>query len=229
MNKKAIFVLTNCGEIEGSKEKTGWHLAEATHVYFPLVDDGFEVHFASPNGGLAPIDPTSRDLSDDFNKQFIEHDELLKKTKNTIALKEVNPKEYQVIHFPGGHGTMWDFPNQKDIQNITAAIYENKGIVAAICHGVAALINVKLSDGSYLIKERKLCSFTNEEEKAVDKAQWMPFLLESKLKERGAHFIGKDKWQDNVVVSNRLLTGQNPQSADSLAQAILEVYKEIKF
>ncbi len=223
MDRKALIVVTSHDKLGDEDKKTGFHLAEVTHIYYPLMDAGFQVAFASPQGGEAPIDPGSIDLDDPLNARFLDNEGIADQIKHTIPMSEVNPSLYQIIHFAGGHGTMWDFPDNKDIQRVTSTIYENGGVVAAICHGPAALVNVKLSDGDYLVEGKQLCSFTDKEEKEIGKEDVVPFLLESKLKDRGAEFKGGDNWDDQVVVSERLVTGQNPQSATHLAHKILEV------
>ena len=60
---------------------------------------------------------------------------------------KVNSKEYKAIFFAGGHGAMWDLPNDETIAKIASEIYDNNGVVAAVCHGPAALVNIKLSNG----------------------------------------------------------------------------------
>jgi putative intracellular protease/amidase len=91
-----------------------------------------------------------------------------------------------------------------------------------VCHGPAALVNLKLSNGSYLLAGKDVAGFTNEEERAVELDRVVPFLLEDKLKERGARFHGAAMWQPQVVASERLVTGQNPQSATGVAQRVVE-------
>ena len=120
---------------------------------------------------------------------------------------------------------MWDFPNNKHINRIAAAIYENKGIVSAICHGPAALIDIKLSNGKYLVSGRRIAAFTNEEEEDLKQVHILPFLLQDKLIERGAQHIYGKPWKENVVVDGRLITGQNPASATKVAEKIIEQIK----
>lgn len=221
--KKALIVVTNHEALGNTGEKTGWYLPEVSHIYFPLTEAGFHIDFASPKGGKAPLDQKSYDLSDALNKRFVEEKKLLPQFEHTLALSNINPKDYQIIFFAGGHGTMWDFPNSADLNRVTAAIYEQGGIVSAVCHGPAALVNVKLSNGNYLIAGKEVSAFTNEEEQAVELTKIVPFSLETKLKEHGAKFHAGKMWDNIVVVSDRLITGQNPQSAYSLGKKIVEV------
>lgn len=223
MDKRALIVVTSHDQLGTTKQKTGWYLSEVSHVYWPLFNDGFTVDFASPKGGSAPLEMDSFKLDDPENKSFVEKMKI-ENSINTMSIKDVNPKDYQVIYFGGGHGTMWDFPDNQDIERVTSSIYENGGIVGAVCHGPAALTSVKLSYGKFLIHGKKLCSFTNAEEKEVGKDKIVPFLLETRLKERGAIFQGAHNWADQVVISGRLLTGQNPESASSLGKAIVKTF-----
>lgn len=227
MNKNALIVVTSNNKLGNTGQKTGWYLSEVSHVYWPLFNAGFNVDFASPLGGEAPLELDSLKLDDPENKNFAEKFQI-KKSISTVPMKHVDPKKYNVIYFAGGHGTMWDFPDNTEIEEVTAKIYERGGIVSAVCHGPSALTSVKLSNGQYLVDGKTINSFTNEEEKEVGKDKIVPFLLESRLRERGAKFKGANNWEDKVVVSDRLITGQNPQSAFSLGNAIVETFKRIE-
>lgn len=210
-----------------SGHKPGWYLSEVTHIYYPLKEAGFEVDFASPNGGKTAMDESSRKLDDPMNKKFIEDKKLMYELSSTKAMKDLKAVDYQVIHFAGGHGAMWDFHNSEAINKLAAGIYENGGIVSAVCHGPAALVNVKLSNGEYLVKGKTVSTFTDSEEAEVKMTEVVPFLLESKLRERGAKIVKAGNWQDQSVVSERLVTGQNPQSGHSVGKKIVELAKTL--
>ena len=221
--RQALIVVSSHSKLGDTGKPTGWYLSEVTHVYYPLIKAGYKIDFASTEGGAAPLDPSSRDLKDADNKKFLEDKKLQEQIKNTLPLAKVDSKKYQIIHFAGGHGAMWDFPGHKEVNRVTAEIYENNGIISSVCHGVAALVDVKLKNGDYLVKGKDINSFTNAEEEAVGLTKVVPFLLESKLKERGANFIAGDKWADKVVISGRVITGQNPQSAHTLGARLVEL------
>ncbi|MDZ7742946.1 MAG: type 1 glutamine amidotransferase domain-containing protein [Bacteroidota bacterium] len=221
--QRVLFVLTSNDELGNTGENTGFYLSEAAHPWYELHEAGIEVDFMSPEGGMPPV--TGFKLDDPVNRLFWENEEVQKKLQNSMKPEEVEPGKYDAIHFVGGHGTMWDFPENEKIAEIAARIYENQGVVAAVCHGPAGLVNLKLSDGSYLVDGKKVAAFTNEEEKVKDLDQVVPFLLADKLEERGAIHIPAPTWQENVVVSGRLITGQNPASAGKLGR---ELVKQIR-
>jgi len=225
---KALIVVTNHDQKGNTGKKTGWYLSEVTHIYYPLVEAGYHVDFASPRGGLAPLDESSRDVSDPDNKRFLDNAEALAQLQNTIAIGDIDPKKYEIIHFAGGHGAMWDFHTSDALNLVAAAVYENGGIVSAVCHGPAALVNVKLSDGKYLVSGKDVSAFTDAEEAEAGMTDVVPFLLESKLRERGAIMHPAKNWQDQSVVSGRLVTGQNPQSGHSVAKKIVELASSLK-
>jgi putative intracellular protease/amidase len=81
---------------------------------------------------------------------------------------------------------MWDFADNAAVQRTIREIYEVGGIVSAVCHGPAALVNATLSDASYLVAGKKLAAFTDEEEAEVKYTKVVPYLLATTLKERGA-------------------------------------------
>ena len=225
MDKRALIVVTSNDTFgpNGPKQKrTGWYLSEVTHVYFPLVEAGYVVEFASPRGGAAPLDEGSRNLDDADNRRFVESG-LLARLSATMPVSAVDPRRYEVVHFAGGHGVMWDFPGQPDIGRVAASVYEQGGVVAAVCHGPAALVDVRLSDGTYLVAGKEVSAFTDDEERAVGLSEIVPFLLSSKLASRGANMRPGGNWQSQVSVSQRLVTGQNPQSAKTLGAKIVEV------
>ncbi len=218
--KKILFVVTSHNEKGDTGKKTGYYLGEVSHPWEVLHSAGYEIDFVSPKGGKAPVDVF--DMDDPINKKFWDNDIYRNKIENTKKPSEVNPAEYIAIHYAGGHGAMWDFAENTEIAEIAKKIYENNGVVSAVCHGPAGLVNIKLSNGAYLVDGKKLNSFTNEEEVKVELEDVVPFLLEDKLKERGAIFEKTTPFNKHVVVDQRLITGQNPQSAESVGKATLK-------
>lgn len=220
MNNRILFVVTSHDQLGNTGRKTGYFLSEVTHPWKVLTDAGYEIDFVSPKGGQAPVDGFN--MEDPVNKAFWDDDKVRSKVEKTMKPSDIDPDRYAAIFFAGGHGTMWDFPDNAPLADITKRIYENGGIVAAVCHGPAALVNVKLSDGKYLVNGRTINSFTNEEEKAAGLDEEVPFLLETKLIERGANFRKSGKEQSHVEVDERIVTGQNPQSAKGVGEAMVK-------
>jgi putative intracellular protease/amidase len=221
MKKKVLFVLTSHGVKGSTGQPTGYYLSEVSHPWQVLHQAGYEIDFVSPQGGAAPVDGLN--LADATNKAFWEDSIYRYKVEHTLRPAEVKPEAYMAIHYAGGHGTMWDFADNTELAAIAATIYENGGVVSAVCHGPAGLVNIKLKNGQYLVEGKKVNAFTNEEEVAVGLDKIVPFLLESKLIERGAIFEKSGLWQEKVVVDSRLVTGQNPASAHQVGVETLRL------
>lgn len=226
---KIIMVFTNHG-VQGGEgenvEPTGYTLAEAAEPYIAFSQAGYTVDFVSPQGGQPQ--PDKVDLSTEANKLFWNDPDVQRKLQNTLKPEDIKIADYMGLFFVGGHGAMWDFPDDPDLNKLTRDIYENRGgIVGAVCHGPAALVNVKLSTGKYLVSGMKIAAFTNAEEKAKGMDSRVPFLLESKLKEQGAQVITAPADSVNVQITDRLVTGQNKPSARKTADEMIRLLNEI--
>lgn len=221
--KRVLFVLTS-HDRKGDKP-SGFFLSEATHPHAVLTAAGFTVEFVSPRGGAAPLDPDGFDLADPVNAAFWSDPTLRAAVEQTRTPREVVADDYAAIFFAGGHGAMWDLPGHAGLQALTARIYAAGGVVGAVCHGPAGLVDVRLSDGRYLVADKDVAAFTNEEERAVHLEEVVPFLLADRLVERGARHHPAPNWQPKVVVSERLVTGQNPASATGVGEAIVRLLR----
>ena len=220
MKKKILFVVTSHDTKGSTGEKTGYYLGEVSHPWEVITEAGYDIDFVSPKGGNPPVD--GFDLSDPVNKKFWEDAAYHKKITNSMHPSEVKAEDYAAIFYAGGHGAMWDLPTNDALNKIAAAIYENNGIVAAVCHGPAGILNIQLSDGSYLVKGKKVNGFSNEEEELVKLTAVVPFLLEDQLKKRGGIYERSAPWQVHITTDQRLITGQNPQSAKGVGAAIVQ-------
>jgi putative intracellular protease/amidase len=218
---KPILCVVTSHPIRGdSGEPTGFAMVELTHPLEIFDKAGIPYEIASIRGGHPPID--FFDLSDAANAHYWEDKEFRAALANSLILKDLDPSRYSAVFFAGGHGTMWDFADSEAVQKIIRDIWEAGGIVSAVCHGPAALVDAKLSDGSYLVAGKKLASFTDEEEAEVKYTNVVPYLLATTLKQRGALHHAAPNWSENVVIDGRLITGQNPASARGVGQALVE-------
>lgn len=223
--KKILMVLTSNDELGNTGKKTGSYLPEITHPYFIFLEHGYQVDISSIKGGVAPLDPSSLNKLDLDNKRFLEDETLMDGIKNSYSLSQLKGQDYQAIFFAGGMGTMWDFAGDNNIQKITAAIYESGGIVSAVCHGPAALTEVKLANGKFLIEGKKITGFSNAEEEISGTSKSLPYLLETRLIERKGKYTKSSAWSEYIQVDGRLVTGQNPASARKVAKEVVNILK----
>lgn len=222
MTKKVLFVVTSHGELGNTGKPTGYFLSEVTHPWSE-VSKVCEIDVVSPKGGKPPVD--GFDLTDPINKKYWDDPAWQKKMDNTLTPGEVDPDAYAAIFYAGGHGAMWDFPDDKGLATIAEAIHNKGGIVSAVCHGPAGLVNLKREDGKWLLDGKNFVCFTNEEETLNGTQDVVPFMLQTVLESRGGIFKGGKPWSDTVVVDGRLVTGQNPMSALSLGKKLAEMLR----
>ncbi len=221
---KPILIVMTSHAVKGSTGlPTGFYLSEVTHPLAVFEAAKIPVEYASINGGEPPADGVN--LDDEINAKYWKEASFREAIKNTQVLADVDSNKYSAVFYAGGHGTMWDFPDSQAVQRVTREIYEQGSVIAAVCHGPAALVNVKLSDGSYLVAGKQVSAFTDDEERAAKLDSVVPFLLASKLTERGAKHVGAANWQAKVITSERLVTGQNPASAKGVAEAVVRLLK----
>ncbi|BDD00298.1 L-dopachrome tautomerase-related protein [Persicobacter psychrovividus] len=219
---KILLAITSHQKLGTSEDakKTGYYLSEVSHAYYTFKAAGYEVEFVSPKGGKSYMDGV--DTTDVQNARFLKDDQAQQKINNSFAAQDIKPKGYRAIYYAGGHGTMWDFPKSEPLANVAQQIYENGGVVGAVCHGPAGLLPVTLSNGKALIDGKKVNGFTNAEEKAVKLDKIVPFLLEDQLKAKGGIFEHGNKWEEFSVADQRVITGQNPASAEAVAEKMVE-------
>ena len=221
---RVLLVMTSAGQMDDGKP-TGLWLAEASHPYHAFTKAGFEITLATPRGKATPIDARSLADIDDESRGFFQKYGDRDAIRAVTSLSLVDASQYDAIFFAGGHGTMFDFPTEPSVKRVAESIYANSGVVGAVCHGPAALVQINAPDGTPIVRGKRVTGFTNAEEAAVDLVEEMPFLLETRLREQGGAVVGAENFQANVVVDGRLVTGQNPASARGTAEAIVELLK----
>ncbi|MEE4302830.1 MAG: type 1 glutamine amidotransferase domain-containing protein [Wenzhouxiangella sp.] len=225
---KILIIVTSSGQMGEGGEPTGVWLEELAVPYLHLRDAGFDVTVVSVEGGKLPVDPRSiaergdnpepveRFLDDEYGQRILE---------NSRALSSVNPSEFDAVFFPGGHGTMWDFPAD-DIGQIVADFIAADKPVAAVCHGPAALVSAKGADGKPIVDGLEVSAFTNSEEEAVGLQDAVPFSLTDRLRELGAQVKTAPDFEPYAVRDGLLITGQNPQSSEKVAELLAAALKD---
>ncbi|PFE49621.1 type 1 glutamine amidotransferase domain-containing protein [Bacillus cereus] len=223
MKKKMLVVLTSVEKYPNLNRATGLWLGEAVHFVKKVEEAGYEVDYVSPQGGYTPIDPHSLAMAESIDWEWYQKKEFMNRLGSTMKPSEVNQEDYTVIYYAGGHGVIWDFPENKELQNISRNIYENGRIVSSVCHGAAGLFHITLSNGDRLINDKKVTGFSNEEEKLAELDQFVPFLTEDELvKYGGLYEKAAQPWEAYAVEDNRVITGQNPASGGPVAELVLK-------
>lgn len=227
--KKVLIVETNVQKYAGTNEATGLWLGESAEFIAELYKHKIEVDFVSPLGGFVPLDPRSmkyldQEIMDIYLAENFIHEGLV----NTKKPKDIIPADYHAIYFTGGHGVMWDFPDNKEIQEIALKIYENNGYILSVCHGIAGLFNLKDRAGNFLISGKSITGFTKAEELLAGKIKVVPFFNQEMAEERNAIFKKKRFYKEFALKDGRIITGQNPFSVRAVAKLYLEELETCK-
>ena len=226
MPKKILVVLTATEKYPNLNRATGVWLGEAVHFVEKVERAGFAVDYMTPSGGYTPIDPHSLAMAEPIDWEWYHNRQFMNRLGATLQPSDVNPDDYAAIYFVGGHGVLWDFPDNADFQQLSRKIYENGGIVSSVCHGAVGLLNITLSDGTLLIKGKQVTGFSDEEERLAQLDQYVPFLTEAELKKRGAAYRKAEKpWEAFAVADHRVITGQNPASGGAVADLVIKALK----
>ena len=217
-------VLTSHDQLGNTGRKTGFWLEEFAAPYFVFKDAGVELTLASPKGGQPPLDPKS-DLPENqtaamtrFKKDKTAQEALA----NTVKLSSVRSEDFDTVFYPGGHGPMWDLAEDRDSIALLESFYNSGKPIALVCHSPGVLRHVKYK-GEPLVKGKHVTGFTNGEEEEVQLTKVVPFLVEDELLRLGAIFEKKANWEPFAITDGRLVTGQNPASSTSAAQALLKL------
>ncbi|HEY1151201.1 MAG TPA: type 1 glutamine amidotransferase domain-containing protein [Pseudoduganella sp.] len=223
MSQKVLVVLTTTEKYPNLNRATGVWLGEAVHFVEQVEKAGLQVDYVSAEGGYTPIDPHSLAMAAPIDWEWYHRRDFMNRLGATLKPSQVKAADYVAIYFVGGHGVMWDFPDNQEFEDLTRAVYESGGYVSAVCHGVVGLLNVRLSDGSLLLSGKRVTGFSNEEERLAQLEQYVPFLTEDELVRRGAHFEKAGApWEEFAIVDQRVITGQNPASGGAVAKLLLK-------
>ncbi len=224
---KILIVLTSHNQLGNTGKKTGFWQEEFVAPYYVLKDAGAEITLASPKGGRPPLDPNSElpEHLTESTKRYRGDQAAQAELANTKKIADVSADDFDAVFYPGGHGPMWDLPDNKASIALIEAFVQADKPVGAVCHAPASLVNVRGKDGEYLVNSKRVTGFSNTEEKGVGLTAVVPFLLEDRLKERGGLYSKGDDWAPYVQVAGKLVTGQNPASSGPAAEELLKLLR----
>ena len=210
----------------------GFWAAELTHPMFELMEAGMEAEIASIEGGKIEMDIPSdpRDESgysweDLISMGFVHTPRLMALLETTKKLSDVQHNAYDAILVAGGQAPMFQFRENAVLQKLLAAFYEAEKPTAVLCHGTSALIDVKLSDGTYLIEGKTMTGFSKAEDDYADQVMGVTnfsWRIETAAKERGANFIQGGLFKAFAVRDGRLITGQQQYSSIATVRLLVE-------
>ena len=219
--KKILIPVTNHATLGTTDQANGTFSPEITHAIHVFTQHGFDYDIASIKGGQVPVYGTDIE-GDEVNQQVLASEDFKNRTNSSLPVSELNIDDYDAIFYPGGFGLLSDLASNEDFAKLAATHYEKGGLIGAVCHGPAALLPITLSSGEALLANKSVTSFTREEEVDYGTISDIPFLLEEALARKAARFSKVQPWQDFVIEDERVITGQNPASAHSVATAMVK-------
>jgi putative intracellular protease/amidase len=172
-----------------------------------------------------PRDESKWAAEDLITMGFVNTPELMGLLEDTPRLSDLNLDEFDAIMVAGGQSPMFTFRDNQDLKSAIRHFYEAEKLTAIYRHGTAALVDLKLSDGSYLVEGKTVTGFANVEEEFSDRfvgQQVMPWRVEDILKERGANYVNGGLFKAFAVRDGRLITGQQQYSGRKVAQMVVE-------
>ncbi|MCP4842554.1 MAG: type 1 glutamine amidotransferase domain-containing protein [Halieaceae bacterium] len=220
---KILVVLTSHDQLGDTGLATGFWLEELAAPYYVFKDAGVELTLASPLGGQPPLDPKSDDpeAQTDATRRFKADSAANSDLASTARLDSISAADFDAIFYPGGHGPLWDLPDNPASIKLIEDFWSANKPVSAVCHAPIALVNAKAHSGEYIVKGRDVTGFTNAEEEAVGLTRVVPHLLEDTLIARGAKYSKADSWQAYTCQDGNLITGQNPASSEAVAHLVI--------
>jgi putative intracellular protease/amidase len=219
--KKILIPVTNHASLGETDQVNGTYAPELTHALHVILDAGLDYDIASIKGGKAPLYGTDIE-GDAVNAAILNNDEFQNRINNTLPVSQINIDDYAAVFYPGGFGLLSDLATNEDFAKLSATLYENGGILAAVCHGPGALLPITLSTGEKLLATKSVTGFTREEEIDYETLAHVPFLLEESLARSAARYSKVQPWGVFVIEDGRLITGQNPASAQAVGEALVK-------
>jgi putative intracellular protease/amidase len=225
---KIAIILTSHGQLGDTGRKTGLWLESLAIPYYTFKDAGAAITFASPQGGPVPLDPKSESIiaSNSTIRRFQKDLEAASDLSHSVPLHTLKAEDFDIALLPGGHGALWDFPENEPLRQLLEDFTAQGKIIGLISHGVSALLSLHNSLGEPFIKSRQLTTFSNSEEQVAGLTAIVPFLLESKLTSLGAFYSKGQDFTSHVMTDGHIITGQNPASSMEVAKRMLALLKE---
>lgn len=227
---RILAVVTSTAEYRKAGYRTGLWLGELTHFSDVVTEAGHEVVIASVEGGRVPLDPESLGTlmlkSGGTGERYADR-AFMDLLADTPSLTAIAKQDFDAIYLTGGHGTMFDFPDNPDLAALIRRLDAQGRVVAAVCHGPSGLLGVRKEDGTPFLKGRKVTGFSWPEEKLAGRDDAVPFRLDKRLKDEGASYTKALRpMASKVVTDGTLVTGQNPTSAEGVGKAVVKLLKK---
>lgn len=222
---KVLFVTSNQHTYGNTTINTANHFQEIVIAYDVFIKNGYTVDFVSPTGGAIPLGYI--ETSDKTQKEYLYNAEFMHRLKSTLSPSMINPGDYQAIYYSGGGSAMFGIAEHSNIQAIAGKIYEQGGVISAICHGTAGIANLKNKEGAFIVANKKITGFPDMfEDTQAEYYKTFPFSIDKQITKNGGSFVYEKSWASQFYVADgNIITGQDPSATASVAQKVIDTLK----
>ncbi|ATY16558.1 molecular chaperone Hsp31 [Amycolatopsis sp. AA4] len=217
--------------------ETGLFYTEALHPYSVFAAAGFEVDLVSETGsfGLDAHSTEDQFLTEEDKAVYRDPEApfSVSLNKNLKKAADVDPDDYGVFFAAAGHAAIYDYPGAAALQSVAQRIWDNGGIVAAICHGPAILPYVRDKEtGKSIVNGKRITGFTTQGEIDLGLIERIKDdnapLIENSAADAGAEYVAPAQpFDDLSITDGRVVTGANPASAHSAARRVVEAFEQL--
>ncbi|PRX54628.1 type 1 glutamine amidotransferase domain-containing protein [Flagellimonas meridianipacifica] len=219
-----LFIMSNAKTYGDSDIETGTSFAEIVYAYDVFAKHQYAVDFVTPHGGPIHLGHYYK-AKDTLQYRYYHDSNFMARINSTLKPSEIIPSNYDAVYYVGGGAAMYQVPENEAIQKIVMTLYEKQnGIVSAVCHGTAGIVNLKTKDGEYLVNNKRINGFPDAFEK-MERPYYkeFPFSIEKKINEHGGHFAySANGWDGYTIVDDRIITGQDPTASASVARQVIK-------
>lgn len=227
---RVLMLLTSTSAVPGSQRATGLWIEEFADPYYAFAALGMHVSLCSVLGGHVPIDPDSWEPDGRHPPgitRFKADIELRKRLDGSQSLKTLGDADFDLLYIPGGHGTLWDLPDNPDVHRLIAHFLQRQRPIAAVCHGPAAFIGALDARGQPLLQGLKVTAFSDAEEDYAGLRAHLPYLLSTRFREAGAHYQFGTPFESFAIRDNLIISGQNPQSSAAVIDLAVAALNDV--
>ena len=223
---KILFVTSNQHTYGNTNLNAANHFAEIVIAYDIFKKNGYTVDFVSPKGGAIPLGYI--ETSNSIQKAHLYDTDFMRMLKNTFKPEQINANDYKAVYYSGGGSAMFGVADNKEIQNIVSRVYENGGVVSAICHGTAGIVNLKDSNGKSIFSNKKITGFPDIFENTnAEYYKTFPFSIDKEIIRNGGDFVYSKKFGNNFFITDgNIVTGQDPSATASVAQQVIKTIQK---
>ncbi len=187
---------------------------------------GWEITIATPGGKVPTLDRLSMSRTAGRPSKLREVAAYLETIRGALSsprpLEEIDPDDFDVVFYPGGHGPMEDLSVDPVSGALLTRVLASGKPLALLCHAPAAAFAARNEDGSWPFTGYRMTGLSNLEEKFNSFGRRAIWLLEDRLRESGAQYSkARLPLRPYVVVDRNLYTGQNPPSSERLAERVV--------